>query len=428
VSDDRAGHKLGEVLRAAREERGVDLARVERETKIRARYLAALETGDYRELPGAVYTKGFLRNYGAYLGLDAEYLVDLYRLESSTTGVERVSVQPPPRPITARRGRAFVLTPGAVVAAILTVLVIVFVAYFVREFVTFSGTPQMTILEPAGDLAAYRGQTYLVRGVTEPNATIRVSGAVENPSVTAGTDGHFEVELRLVPGSNVITLIANDPVTGRDSDPVSRTIVVVGEAASPTPSGVVELTSPADGADLSGPVAIRGSAAPGASITVAATLVAAAEPTFSIVDPRGVEVPLPATPPSPPDPLTLRADSGGAFDAALTLLPGSWEISVNDGSGEAVTRRVSVTAGPGLHGTLQVIGGISYLEVDEDGVPKQGISGRNANPDTVVELAADSRLRIRVGNAGAVTLAINGIDLGTMGGSGAVVEWRISLR
>jgi cytoskeleton protein RodZ len=76
-------HKLGEVLRTAREAKGVDLARVERDTKIRVRYLTALETGDYAELPGAVYTKGFLRNYGAYLGLDVEYLVDLYRLESA---------------------------------------------------------------------------------------------------------------------------------------------------------------------------------------------------------------------------------------------------------------------------------------------------------------------------------------------------------
>ena len=71
------------MLRTAREAKGVDLARVERDTKIRERYLSALEDGDYAELPGAVYTKGFLRNYGAYLGLDTEYLIDLYRLESS---------------------------------------------------------------------------------------------------------------------------------------------------------------------------------------------------------------------------------------------------------------------------------------------------------------------------------------------------------
>ena len=65
---DRAVPSLPERLYAARERKGVDLYRAERDTKIRARYLAALERGDYRELPGAVYTKGFLRNYALYLG------------------------------------------------------------------------------------------------------------------------------------------------------------------------------------------------------------------------------------------------------------------------------------------------------------------------------------------------------------------------
>jgi hypothetical protein len=67
-----AGPSLPERLVAARERKGVDIYRAERDTKIRARYLEALEHGDYRELPGAVYTKGFLRNYALYLGLDPE--------------------------------------------------------------------------------------------------------------------------------------------------------------------------------------------------------------------------------------------------------------------------------------------------------------------------------------------------------------------
>src|SRR5215207_10770380 len=75
------GPGLPDRLAAARERKGVDLVRAERDTKIRVRYLSALERGDYRDLPGAVYTKGFLRNYGAYLGLDPEYLIDLYRIE-----------------------------------------------------------------------------------------------------------------------------------------------------------------------------------------------------------------------------------------------------------------------------------------------------------------------------------------------------------
>src|SRR5215207_4285350 len=75
------GSSLPERLYAARERKGVDLYRAERDTKIRARYLAALERGEYKELPGDVYTKGFLRNYASYLGLDAEEIVNQWRRE-----------------------------------------------------------------------------------------------------------------------------------------------------------------------------------------------------------------------------------------------------------------------------------------------------------------------------------------------------------
>ncbi|HXI45159.1 MAG TPA: helix-turn-helix transcriptional regulator, partial [Candidatus Acidoferrales bacterium] len=67
-----SGPSLPDRLAAARERKGVDLGRAERDTKIRARYLGALERGDYRDLPGAVYTRGFLRNYAIYLGLDPD--------------------------------------------------------------------------------------------------------------------------------------------------------------------------------------------------------------------------------------------------------------------------------------------------------------------------------------------------------------------
>src|SRR3954452_19408148 len=72
---------VGEILQAARERKGVDLHRAERDTKIRAKHLAALESGDYSELPGTVYARGFLRNYATYLGLDAEEVLEDWRFE-----------------------------------------------------------------------------------------------------------------------------------------------------------------------------------------------------------------------------------------------------------------------------------------------------------------------------------------------------------
>ena len=84
---------------AARERKGVDLYRAERDTKIRARYLAALEHGEYAELPGAVYTKGFLRNYALYLGLDPEDVIRQWRRERGDATV-------PAEPVLAVPGRS----------------------------------------------------------------------------------------------------------------------------------------------------------------------------------------------------------------------------------------------------------------------------------------------------------------------------------
>ena len=429
---DRELHKLGEVLRSAREARGVDLARVERDTKIRARYLSALETGDWAELPGAVYTKGFLRNYGAYLGLDGEYLVDLYRLESAAPTTERPTVHAPPRPIAARRSRALVVTPGAIMGALLTVGVAIFIVYLVAEFVTFARTPALVVTQPAGNVAGYDEMEYLIVGVTEPNSRITVDGLRENPTVTADANGNFSIEEALVPGSNVITLVANDPLTGRDSEPVTRTIVVGEASPSPSPGSKGEpatLIRPADGATLRSPVQVTGTAEAGSRQTVTATLVSAARPTIRVVTLSGDEVRLPGRNPAPPDPLELEAGTNGRFGGSIALAPGTWDLTLTAGEGaEPVVRRVTVGIQGGLRGTLRVRGGASYLELDEDGQPKRGVSGRNATAGTLVTLNARESIRIRVGNAGAVHIVVNGIDLGTMGDPGDVVEWRITRR
>ena len=69
---------LGETLRQARLDKGVSLADAARDTRIRRSYLEALEAEDAAALPPAVYTRGFLRTYADYLGLDAGSMVELY--------------------------------------------------------------------------------------------------------------------------------------------------------------------------------------------------------------------------------------------------------------------------------------------------------------------------------------------------------------
>jgi len=93
---------IGATLREARMRARIDISEIESETKIRAKYLRALENEEWNLLPGPTYVRTFLRTYAEALGLDARLLVEEYRLRH-----ERVSEQEllPISPGTARAAR-----------------------------------------------------------------------------------------------------------------------------------------------------------------------------------------------------------------------------------------------------------------------------------------------------------------------------------
>src|SRR5439155_7799514 len=70
--------EIGNRLREARQRRNLELLEAEQATKIRAKYLRALEEEQFDALPGQTYVRGFLRAYSDYLGLDGQIYVDEY--------------------------------------------------------------------------------------------------------------------------------------------------------------------------------------------------------------------------------------------------------------------------------------------------------------------------------------------------------------
>src|SRR5579863_1997645 len=70
---------IGATLREARERADLDIMDFEVRTKIRAKYLRALEDEEWSLLPGYTFTKGFLRTYADMLGLDGRALVDEFK-------------------------------------------------------------------------------------------------------------------------------------------------------------------------------------------------------------------------------------------------------------------------------------------------------------------------------------------------------------
>jgi cytoskeletal protein RodZ len=91
--------EIGYSLRAARERQGIGLPEAELATKIRAKYIRALEEEDFETLPADTYARGFLRTYADYLGLDGEIYVDEYasRFHNSEWDDEPKSARSKPR-------------------------------------------------------------------------------------------------------------------------------------------------------------------------------------------------------------------------------------------------------------------------------------------------------------------------------------------
>jgi len=71
--------EIGSTLREARVRRKVTLQQAEDDTKIRVKYIQAMENEDFDVMPSTAYVKGFLRTYSTYLGLDADVMLEEYR-------------------------------------------------------------------------------------------------------------------------------------------------------------------------------------------------------------------------------------------------------------------------------------------------------------------------------------------------------------
>jgi cytoskeleton protein RodZ len=119
--------EIGSSLREARLRQGLDFPELEQVTKIRGKYLRALEDEQFEVLPAQTYVKGFLRTYAEYLGLDGQLYVDEFNSrfvsgEEYEPRVRRSAARRPQR--RHRRLETNVVFVALAVIAILTVIVI----------------------------------------------------------------------------------------------------------------------------------------------------------------------------------------------------------------------------------------------------------------------------------------------------------------
>ena len=415
---------LPERLIAAREQKGVDLARAERDTKIRARYLAALERGDYRELPGAVYTKGFLRNYALYLGLEPDDILGQWHRErGEVLGGEPVIVVP--RPLEAPR-QGFTFTPGVVVAALLTVAVLAFAVYLGVQLLRFAKPPTVSVTDPATAVSEVDETTssYTLRGLSVPGATVTIATPGRDPiRVTAAPDGTWSANVDLRRGKNQFDITAIDPDTGKQAENPASIFITVPFSVVQAPTLTVD--QPADGATFeNGAIPVQGTTANAASVVVSATYlgpVGGATPTKPSPGPS-------VSPPAVPQPLSIAVADDGTFGAPFELTTGRWTITVTatsaEGKAVSIPRTVTVSY-RGVNLVVTVRGGKAWLKAWVDGAvdPRLGSAGKVIGDGKTLTFSGTSSVEVRTGSSGNTYFTLNGTPLGALGKPGIPETW-----
>lgn len=177
--------EIGSSLREARERRNLSYGQVEAETAIRTRYIRALEDEDFHILPGPTYTKGFLRAYAEYLGLDGQPFVDEFnsRHHDPRGAAEHTPIasRPRSRPPRKRHRRE----SNLVMIALAAIVAVSFLVVLALRF-----PPQPT--------APYNTNTSTSTSrTTTPGTTANETLPAPSSSGSAKPSGKFRIVLRL---------------------------------------------------------------------------------------------------------------------------------------------------------------------------------------------------------------------------------------
>jgi transcriptional regulator with XRE-family HTH domain len=435
---------VGDRLRDAREARGLDIYRVERDTKIRVKYLSALEDGEFTELPGDVYTRGFLRNYASYLGLDADELENEWRGEAGSRPARQALVVGP-QPI-AVPGRGFVLQRGHFALLGVIVVVALVATYFGYQMTRFLSYPTLGVTDPSTLNIVVDPDTtgYTLTGTATAGTTVEIDqDANALKTVVADDAGHWTLLVTLHAGSNQFNITARNLDTNHASK-TTQIIIRVPEV-TPTPAvPVVKITTPASRTVVGGgKVTVTGTSQmvsnvtltavwlappPAAGSTVQPPILASSSPSNS-GSPSVSASPVVTGPPIPTatlaspgasvapgaSPASAHPNADGTWTITMTLGPGTWQLNaVGTGTSGRLTDVSAVSVSvpfTGVNVTIKVKGQATWLWYSKDG---KAVGTGTFTDGWQVTLVANKYVCLYTSKTNNVYVTINGVDSGTV--------------
>ncbi len=188
---------LGERLKAYRQRQHLTFEQAEEETKVRLKYLVALEKGDYNQLPAGVYTIGFLSKYADFLGAPKEELIQAYRQERGTAG------NLPLAPKIQLKENRFYLTPKTIILGLVVIFCATLTGYIFYSVKNFTSPPNLEISSPVADQVIREDKVEIV-GKTDEGTTLEIN----DQTVFIDDKGNFHETVKLQPGLNNIEVRA----------------------------------------------------------------------------------------------------------------------------------------------------------------------------------------------------------------------------
>jgi cytoskeleton protein RodZ len=225
---------IGIMLKERRLSRGISLADVELATRIRGRYLVAIEADDYLTLPNDIYSKGFVRSYATFLGLDGAALADAYGLERGQQESQRHRA----RSVAAGR---FILTPRLLTSVGGAIAAVAVAIYLITQFSALTAAPQLIVSNPNRDQVLY-GSLITLSGSVNDGADVYVNSS---PILVDGS-GNFTDAIALENGVNSIQISAKNAL-GKTTT-VTRNILA--HVPSTNPNAILP-TAPFNGVAVS---------------------------------------------------------------------------------------------------------------------------------------------------------------------------------
>jgi cytoskeletal protein RodZ len=179
--------EIGNSLREARVRRGVEFAQAELGTKIRGKYLRALEDEQFDVLPAQTYVKGFLRTYAEFLGLDGQLYVDEYNSRFVSGGTHEASITRRSTARPQRRNRRIETNVVLVALALITIVTVIVISAWKASDGSSPPAPKATPVAhkrphapaPLLSVVAVRGSTHLTARKSSATGNVAYDGTVQ---------------------------------------------------------------------------------------------------------------------------------------------------------------------------------------------------------------------------------------------------------